>query len=260
MDINDNPICKFLTMAEREMCKHYIDLGDNTDFIIKKCIAFCHDNPSHGILLTGINPSGNGGENVFYTFKKTICELNNPKKKISQYWKHKKHQIVGDNGRLVDNTAYLDLFPYFESSQKTFQETIRPHIDFQVKVLEITQRIIEELIQPRLIIAANDMAAYYWGFRPDTTWLGYDFIKVDDLPDCLRNTRIQLYRINPANGFRNASDRVGQDKYHMSNVKGSYFIPYAMYDDRHYSSCPEKILTPEIVIGLLDWINQQYEL
>ena len=55
--------------------------------------------------------------------------------------------------------------------------------------------------------------------------------------------KIQLYRINPDNGFRNVSDRVGQDRYHISNIKGAYFIPYAMYDDRHNSSCPEKVLT-----------------
>lgn len=250
---------KTLTETEQAMCKRYIDLGDNAEFV-KEGIAFCYNNPSQGILLTGINPSGNGGENVFYTFEQTIRELNNPELKISQYWKHKKYQIVDDCKWLIDRTAYLDLFPYYESSQKKFLEAIRPHIDFQVKVLEITQRIIEEYIKPRLIIAANDTAAFYWGFRPNTTWLGYDFIKVDDVPECLKNTKIRLYRINPTNGFRNASDRVGQDRYHISNIKGAYFIPYAMYNDLHYSSYPDKILTPDIVKELLDWINQQYEL
>ena len=222
---------------------------------IRKGIAFCHGNPSHGILLTGINPSGDGGANVFYTFEGAIRGTkDNPP---SRYWEHKKKQIVGDNDWLIDNTAYLDLFPYFESSEKRFRETLCSHIDFQVKVLEITQTIIEEYIRPRLIIAANAEAAYYWGFRPDSTWLGYDFIKVDNVPKCLRNTKIQLYRINPDNGFRNVSDRVGQDMYHTSNIRGAYFIPYAMYNDWHYSSYPDRILTPEIVMNLLDWINQQ---
>lgn len=244
---------KILTEAEQEMCKLYIDLGDNAEFI-KKGMAFCYDNPSDGILLTGINPSGNGGENVFYTFREAIQDSSSP------YWRHKKKQLVGDYGWLIDQMAYLDLFPYFESSQKKFQETIRPHIDFQVKVLEISQKIIEEYIKPRLIVAANDTAVFYWGFRPDTTWMGYDFIKVNEVPECMKNTKIQLYRINPENGFRNDSDRIGQDNYHTSNINGAYFIPYAMYDDRHYSSCPEKFLTPEIMIELLDWINQQYKL
>lgn len=244
---------KTLTETEQAMCKRYIDLGDNAEFV-KEGIAFCYNNPSQGILLTGINPSGKGGGTVFYTFREA--------KDIppSRYWEHKKNQLVGDYGWLIDNMAYLDLFPYFESCQDRFLEAIRPHIDFQVKVLEITQRIIEEYIKPRLIIAANDTAAFYWGFRPNTTWLGYDFIKVDDVPECLKNTKIRLYRINPTNGYRNASDRVGQDRYHTSNIRGAYFIPYAMYDDRHYSSYPDKILTPDIVKELLDWINQQYEL
>lgn len=251
MKKTEDQISECLTETEREMCKRYIELGNNADFI-KKGIAFCHNNPSHGIMLTGINPSGEGGENVYYTFKEAIEDI-----PPSQYWKHKKHQIVGKNEELINNTAYLDLFPFFESSQKKFQETILPHIDFQVKVLETTQRIIEEYIQPRLIIAANDMAAYYWGFRPDTTWLGYDFIKVENVPECLKNMRIQLYRINPVNGFRNASDRVGQDKYFESNIKGAYFIPYAMYDDRHYTTCPDKVLSPELVKKLFEWIDEQ---
>ena len=258
MEYLNNHCLECLTETEREMCKSYINLGENADFISKKGIAFCHNNPSHGILLTGINPSGNGGANVFYTVRDTFRDAKDIPP--SKYWEHKKNQIVGKFDKLIDNTAYLDLFPYFESSQDTFEETIRTHIDFQVKVLEITQTIIEEYIRPMLVIAANAKAAYYWGLKKDVTWLGYDLIKVNNVPECLRNTKIQLYRINPTNGFRNDSDRVGQDKYHISNIKGAYFISYAMYDNRHYSRYPERILTPEIVLDLLDWINQQFEL
>ena len=247
-NLSDDGIC--VTVTGKVIKPKTLGQKRYVDFI-RKGIAFCHGNPSHGVLLTGINPSGNGGANVFYTFRGAKDDP------PSRYWEHKKKQIVGKIEELIDKTAYLDLFPYFESSQDTFEETIRPHIDFQVKVLEITQTIIEEYIRPRLIIAANAKAAYYWGFRPDSTWLGYDYIKVDNVPECLRNTKIQLYRINPDNGFRNVSDRVGQDRYHISNIKGAYFIPYAMYDDRHNSSCPEKVLTPEIVMNLIDWINQQ---
>ncbi len=250
MNASDNPIFGSLTAAEQDMCNRYIEFGNNADFV-KNGIAFCHGNPAHGILLTGINPSGEGGEVVYYTSKEALAW---PAK---GYWMDKKKQIVGDDSWLLDNTAYLDLFPYFESSQADFEKAVHPHIDFQVKVLEITQKNIEEYIQPRLIIAANNTAAYYWGFRPETTWLGYDFIKVDDVPECLRNTRIELYQINPANGFRKDTDRVGQDKYLTSNIKGSYFIPYAMYDDRHYSTCSDKVLSPELVKELFEWIDQQ---
>lgn len=250
MNASDNPIFDCLTAAEQDMCKRYIELGNNADFV-KKGIAFCHGNPVHGILLTGINPSGEGGKVVYYKFKEA---RDIPP---SQYWKHKKMQIVGNDERLLNNTAYLDLFPYFESSQNDFENAVHPHIDFQVKVLEITQKNIEEHIQPRLIIAANDTTAYYWGFRQETTWLGYDFIKVVDVPNCLKNTRIELYQINPANGFRNDTDRVGQDKYLTSNIKGAYFIPYAMYDDRHYKTSPDKVLSPELVKELFEWIVEQ---
>ncbi len=253
MNASDNPIFGCLTEAEQDMCKRYIELGNNADFV-KKGIAFCHGNPAHGILLTGINPGGGEGV-VYYTLKDAI---NPPKGKPLQYWNHKKNQFVGDDDIwLLDNTAYLDLFPYFESSQDDFEKAVHPHIDFQVKVLEITQKNIEEHIQPRLIIAANKTAAYYWGFRPETTWLGYDFIKVVDVPECLRNTRIELYQINPANGFRKDTDRVGQDKYLTSNIKGAYFIPYAMYNDLHYKTSPDKILSPELVKKILEWIYEQ---
>ena len=133
----NNMDIKTLTEAEQAMCKRYIDLGNNVDFI-RKGIAFCHGNPSHGVLLTGINPSGNGGANVFYTFRGAKDDP------PSRYWEHKKKQIVGKIEELIDKTAYLDLFPYFESSQDTIEETIRPHIEFQVKVLEITQTIMSE--------------------------------------------------------------------------------------------------------------------
>lgn len=250
MNASDNPIFSCLTAAEQDMCKRYIELGNNAEFV-NKGIAFCHGNPSHGILLTGINPSGKGGEVVYYTSKKAMeCPAKG-------YWMDKKKQIVGDDGWLLDNTAYLDLFPYFESSQNDFEKAIRPHIDFKVKVLEITQKNIEDYIQPRLIIAANDTAAYYWGFRQETTWLGYDFLKVVDVPECLRNTRIELYQINPTNGFRKDTDRVGQDKYLTSNIKGAYFIPYAMYDDRHYKTSPDKILSPKLIKELFEWIGEQ---
>ena len=254
MDTSRKPNFNCLSKTEQDLCKQYIELGDNADFI-KKGIAFCHSNPSNGILLTGINPSGEGGANCFYTFKDAINKI-----PPSQYWKNKKKQIVGNVGNdswLLDHTAYLDLFPYFESNQEEFENALNANIEFQVKVLEITQKNIEEYIQPKLIIAANDRSAYYWGFRPDTTWLGYDFIKVDDIPDCLKGKRIPLFQINPNNGFRKANDRVGQDKYQVSKIKGSYFIPYAMYDDRHYSMYPDKILTPEIVKNIFEWINNQ---
>lgn len=250
MNASDNPIFDRLTAAEQEMCNHYIELGNNADFV-KKGIAFCYDNPAHGILLTGMNPSGKGGEVVYYTSKEA---LEFPTK---GYWMDKKKQIVGNDGWLLDNTAYLDFFPYFESIQDDYEKAVRPHIDFQVKALEITQKNIEEHIQPRLIIAANAAAAYYWGFRPETTWLGYDFIKVVDVPESLRNTRIELYQINPAKGFRKETDRVGQDKYQTSNIKGAYFIPYAMYDDRHYTTCPDKVLSPQLVKEIFEWIDEQ---
>ena len=218
----------------------------NGDFV-SHGVTMCCANPIGGILITGINPSfnphiPNGG---YYTLKEAMLNR-------KSYWRNKKEQIIGDDISLIERTAYLDLFPYSESSQNKFQDEINKNIKhFQVSVLEITLSEIERL-RPRLIIAANKQTSYYWGIKNDSTWLGYDLqiVEKSQMPECLNGKDIKLYRIVGETGFKKANDRIGQDKYPTTNLLGAYFIDYALYDNRHQEKYPTRILTPDIVKDL----------
>jgi hypothetical protein len=232
----------------------------------------CCANPVGGILITGINPSFNpkcpyGG---YYTFRDAIQD-------VKSYWKNKREQIFGNDNSLIDKTAYLDMFPYSESNQnkfktelenncKYFQEIFQDKKDkdvksFQVSVLEITLSEIERL-SPKLIIAANKQTSYYWGIKKDSTWLGYNLQVVDksQQPDCLLGRDIKLYQIVGKTGYKDADDRIGQDKYPAtkggkSNLLGAYFIDYALYDNRHKKKYPKRILEPSIIKKLYNIVE-----
>lgn len=215
--------------------------------------ALCINNPTEGILLSGINPSGfnrNSGNTTLYSYRNSH----------GTYWRHKHDQIDGNDEFLLNHTAYIDLFPFVETKQEVFLEEIRDFTDFQVKTLEITLEIIENHIKPKLIIAANKATAYYWGLDKKSTWLGYNLIPVkeEDFPSCLEGKNIELFQIHSDTGYKNGvTDRIRQDKFHKSNINGSYFISYAMYDDRHIKNHPEKVLMPEIVKSLFLWIQEK---
>lgn len=251
---------KYLSILEEVNSPEY-SLGKkgNYDFL-HRGITMCCANPQNGILITGINPGynrkfPNGG---YYTFEETML---NEEQHKSSYWRNKKKQIVGDDPFLLQRTAYLDLFPYSESSQKKFRqelEEIGTSIDnIQVKTLEVTLEEIEEHLRPKLIIAANKETAYYWGIDKKSTWLGYQLEPVASLPSCLEGKSIILYRITGTRFQMEKKDRIGQDKFSgKSNILGAYFISYALYDDRHVSKYPQKILSPEIVKSLFEWIDR----
>lgn len=238
---------QYLKVLEQAAVKNsplYVD-GD----FVSRGVTMCCANPIGGILITGINPSFNpkspyGG---YYTFMDAI-------KDSKSYWRNKREQLFGNDYSLIEKTAYLDLFPYSESIQNKFQKEIDENVkSFQVRVLEITLSEIERL-SPKLIIAANKQTSYYWGIKKDSTWLGYNLQVVDKYqqPECLMDKDIKLYQIVGETGYKDAIDRIGQDKYPSilggkSNLLGAFFIDYALYDNRHVEKHPTKILEPSIV-------------
>lgn len=256
---------KILKQAAVRNSPLYVD-GD----FVSRGVTMCCANPIGGILITGINPSFNpkspyGG---YYTFRDAIQD-------VKSYWKNKREQLFGDDISMIEKTAYLDLFPYSESCQKKFQYEIDNNLklfqnkyqdeknvkSFQVSVLEITLSEIERL-SPKLIIAANKQTSYYWGIKKDSTWLGYNLQVVDksQQPDCLLGKDIELYQIVGETGYKNGSDRIGQDRYPTtkggkSNLLGAYFIDYALYDNRHKEKYPTRILEPSIVKELYNIVE-----
>lgn len=190
--------------------------------IIQRGVVLCVNNPSNGILITGINPSGgHRAGNGFYAFPKT----NN-----IGYWRHKR-SLVQDEKDNIDNiniTAYIDLFPLRETPQVDFENKFRPYLELKSRFLKITQQEIEEHIKPKLIIVANKDSYYYWGVNSDSTWMGYDLKKVKNnvLPE--RGDNVKIFKIV---GFKEADDRVFQNP--KTNLKDTIVVLYAMYDDRH---------------------------
>ena len=247
MEHDRNLAEQYLNVLKQAAVKNsplYVD-GD----FVSRGVTMCCSNPIGGILITGINPSFNskspyGG---YYTFREAIQDS-------KSYWKNKREQIFGNENLLIEKTAYLDLFPYSESNQNKFQDEIGKNVkSFQVCVLEITLSEIERL-SPKLIIAANKQTSYYWGIKKDSTWLGYNLqvVNKSQLPDCLKEQDIKLYQIVGETGYKDADDRIGQDKYPStkggkSNLLGAYFIDYALYDERHKERYPKRILEPSIV-------------
>ena len=211
--------------------------------VIQRGIVLCVNNPSNGILITGINPSsGHRSGNGFYAFPK----INNV-----GYWRHKR-SLVQDEKDNVDNmniTAYLDLFPMRITSQRIFENIFGPYLQLKSNLLKLTQQEIEEHIKPKLIIIANKDSYYYWGVNSDATCMGYDLKKVKNnvLPE--RGDNVKIFKIA---GFKEANDRVFQNP--TTNLKDTIVVLYAMYDNRHKG----KHLTAKEIKKIFE--NEKWEL
>lgn len=262
-------------ITERDYIKHDLQLAQNYSTILEEAknslrgdfvnrgVVMCCANPKNGILITGINPSqrGESRDSYFYTFKETMSD---PERRKGSYWRNKYKQLINekDNDFLLNHTAYLDLFPYVESSQNKFSKEIKDNVDFQRKVLLLTFAEIEQNICPKLIIAANSKSSFYWGINKKHPWMGYALEKVKEMPPCLIGKDIKLYQIKSETGFCNHKERVIQEMesapgFKESSLNGKYFIEYGMYDERHEASHPERILKPKDVMSLYNWVEEK---
>lgn len=217
-----------LAHSDAELFALYYDkdryVNDYERRLYKRGVSLCINNPVGGILLAGINPSGTDAErkSTFYDFKYAG----------GMFWDQKRKLFTP---ALLEKTAYLDLFPQKESTQEVFEK--KTSVDFRARMIEITQMEIERL-RPKLVIIANKQSQHYWGFRKDTTWMGYNLERVNE--DIVKGKEIFLYKIN---GFRSEHDRVNQDRLKTTNLR--YILLYAMYDQRHEVKCADRVLTAE---------------
>lgn len=244
----------------KELLKVRTENSIKGDFV-NRGLCMCCANPRNGILITGINPSGDSKDTFFYTFKETMSI---PERRRDSYWRNKYDQLIGDDVFLLNNTAYLDLFPFIESSQDNFFKDIKENIEFQKQIMLITFAEIEKYICPKLIIASNSRSSFYWGIKKKHPWMGYALEKVKEMPPCLNGLDIRLYQISSDTGFTNHENRVRQDiefvpDFKESSLNRKFFIDYAMYDERHRKKYPQRILTPQIVRDLYNWIEQNHK-
>jgi hypothetical protein len=161
-----------------------------------------------GILLVGMNPSGQGDGVHIY------CEC-----KKDDFW-GPKFDMMGDYN---DKCGYIDLLPIRNGRQEVVHSD--KEINYFGKLLAHTRDYIEEL-RPRLIIFANSKAHYYWGFKKETPWMGYTFQKVNSPLEGERKYW-KLYQIT-------GIVPTGVNRYaNSTNLIGTYFLQYRQHKDRN---------------------------
>lgn len=198
------------------------------DFFSKRKICLCVGNPRGGILITGINPSRKRfaeDKEFAYTFRGATVEEKRKTGKISNAYWRQKYKMLGEE--LINETAYIDLYPLGFTSQDGFEDLIEKNYEFRASIVSITQREIETYIKPVLIIVANKKSSYYWGRNEDATWMGYDMERIRE--------DMELYQIK---GFKDRPDRLNPN-LKESSLRGSLILFYGMYDERN----KEKLLS-----------------
>lgn len=116
-----------------------------------------------------------------------------------------------------DKTAYFDLFPFYEYSQRTLEERISKRRKTMAQILEISQEEIER-IKPKLIIIANYSSGVYWGLD-NACWMGYQFIRI--MPEGFDD--FEIFRIDKQ--LRSDIDRINQD-LKTTQLEGSIAVRY----------------------------------
>lgn len=121
------------------------------------------------ILITGMNPSFNE---------------NNRETRQPYTFSTAKHAYFTTLRNVVGSTdaAYIDLF-YFRVTEQSFLRALfasrENGLRFLGEQLQLTQTIIEEEIQPQLIIVFNKTSWGFWGKNTETVWMGYLFKEKD---------------------------------------------------------------------------------
>lgn len=231
-----------------ELCAAYRKAIEKFNEPYSLCIITNPNAKKDGILLVGMNPSGNNPND------EASVDYNNCRKKEkgkeysgdpSSFW-GPKHEMMGKYDKYVN---YIDLLP--------IRSTIQNDVDkmdnkYRARLLEITQQHIEE-IRPKLIILANSSALYYWGSNPDAVWMGY---KLGE-PIKLLKGKWALYKII---GLRKEEKELINQEYfaqlnYRTNLEGSYLLSYCQVSKRHKYPKPEEIIKESDIESLLKEID-----
>lgn len=167
-----------------------------------------------GILLVGLNPSGEGDAPPYNYIK---CK--------SDFW-NPKHEMMG---LFDEKCGYIDLLPVRNGRQAQVHLDNDTKNRYHGRLLAHTRDYIEEL-RPRLIIFANS-TNYYWGFRKG--WMGYIFNRVNSPLDGERK-RWKLFQIT-------GIESTGVNRFvHETNLVGTFFLQYRQHKDMFGRPVPEE--------------------
>jgi len=166
-----------------------------------------------GILLVGLNPSGEGDKIDNYL----NCK--------SDFW-DPKHSMMGG----YDNKCgYIDILPVRNGRQFKVQIDNDLNNRYHGRLLAHTRDYIEDL-KPRLIIYANS-SNYYWGFGKG--WMGYTFQRIKTPLDGERKCW-QLFRIT-------GIEPTGVNRFvNDTNLVGTFFLQYRQHKDMFWKPVPEE--------------------
>lgn len=206
-----------------EIYKHLCDIWSK-DYILtlpfqikERGFDYSENTKPKDILITGINPSFNPQEtpNKSFDFQKILFDM----VPSSRYWQPIKKMLYDENNDFRFKTAYLDIFYFREQNQNFLREKIIPNpagIPFLVDQLNLTQHIIEDVIQPKVIIVANKESSAYWGklANEGIIWMGYDLHLVKHMQTG------DLYKVT---GLLNSSKRIAPE-IKETNIKNSLIL------------------------------------
>lgn len=194
-------------------------INEMPSFIKERGYVFSINDTQRDLLITGINPSfreyEDGGESFGFDFQKELKLT-----KWDNYWGPLKKMVFEPNIiDLRERTAYLDIFYFRERNQKILKDDILKRncgISFIIDQLRLTQKTIEEIIQPKVIIVKNKESAAYWGRFADKglIWMGYQLEKIE-LFECG-----ELYSIN---GLIDSPERINKE-FSKTNLKDSLIL------------------------------------
>jgi hypothetical protein len=153
-------------------------------FIKERGFVFAENELQKDILITGINPSfriGDLKESFGFDFHNTIHN-----EKYDNYWGPIKKMLLNENLDLRKKSAYLDILYFRERNQSTLKQEIlktKIGIEFIAEQINLSQRIIEKIIKPKVIIIKNKESQAYWGkySNEGIYWMGYEFEFIENL-------------------------------------------------------------------------------
>lgn len=161
---------------------------DLPEWVIANGSNYAINKEPKDILITGINPSFREIEkagHVCFSFQE---EMKRVAEKYDNYWGPVRKILYSpeEGIDLIPQTAYLDIFYFRKQRQSQLRQILKSPggVAFIAEQLNLTQHIIEDIIQPRLIIVKNRESAAYWGKLSDRgfVWMGYQFEMIESSP------------------------------------------------------------------------------
>lgn len=182
--------------------------------------GFCYsiNNNQKDILITGINPSFRINHDINGSFGYDIQTVfQNPKYDI--YWSPIKKMIYDVDIDFRSKTAYLDIFYFREKEQKFLKREIlssQNGLPFIIDQIKLTQKTVEDIIKPKVIIIKNTESSAYWGKLANKgyIWMGYDLKFIEN------TSAGELFRII---GLLDSPNRVA-DEIKTTNLIGTLVL------------------------------------